>query len=71
MVASEEEAHLPEVVPSEAVSEEKADWPELVVPEDDAGRSEVVWSLEEVSHPEVVVSEEGAGAALSCESSGG
>ena len=42
------------------MSEEKAGWPELVVPEEDAGRPEVVWSLEEVSHPEVVASEEGA-----------
>ena len=53
------------------MSEEKAGWPELVVSEEGAGRTEVVWSLEKVSHPEVVASEEGAGAALSCESSGG
>ena len=53
------------------MSEEKAGWPELVVPEEDAERPEVVWSLEEASHPEVVALEEGDGAASSCESSGG
>ena len=51
--------------------EEKVGWQELVVPEEDAGRPEVVWLLEEVSLLEVVASEEGAGTASSCESSRG
>ena len=42
------------------MSAEKAGWPELVVPEEGAGRLEVVWLLEEASHLEVVTSEEGA-----------